>query len=84
MNVLFTANAWNEFNEIKESSNLGKSLRSTIKEIQRGSNLGKEEKLKYQFGGYMSRRLDKKNRIIYRIENDTIMIISCSGHYLDH
>jgi hypothetical protein len=31
MNVLFSANAWHEFNEIKENSSLGKSIRATIK-----------------------------------------------------
>ena len=29
MNVLFLANAWHEFNEIKENSILGKSIRAT-------------------------------------------------------
>lgn len=84
MNVLFSANAWHEFNEIKENSSLGKSIRATIKDIQRGLNTGKEEKLKYQFSGFMSRRLDKKNRLIYKIDNETIYIISCCGHYSDH
>ena len=83
MNVLFTEQAWKEFNDVKASSELGKSIRITIKELQRGANLGKAEPLKHQLSGYYSRRLDKKNRLIYKIEDDTLKIVQCTGHYGD-
>ena len=45
---------------------------------------GKPEQLKHELSGYWSRRIDKKNRIIYRIEEDviTVVIVSASGHYM--
>lgn len=64
MNILFTQQAWEEFTAIRENTPLGKKIRATIKEIQRGDNeLEKEEALKYELSGYYSRRLDQKNRI---------------------
>lgn len=44
--------------------------------------LGKPEPLKYQFRGVWSRRIDKKNRLLYMLLNDgKIKLISCRGHY---
>lgn len=40
---------------------------------------GKPERLKYDAG--YSRRIDEKNRLVYKIESDTILIKSCKGHY---
>ncbi|HDR53007.1 MAG TPA: Txe/YoeB family addiction module toxin [Mariniphaga anaerophila] len=33
------------------------------------------EKLKYNLSGYWSRRIDKKNRLIYRIEEDNVIVL---------
>ena len=30
-----------------------------------------------------SRRIDDKNRIVYKIENDMIKIVQCGSHYCD-
>lgn len=40
---------------------------------------GKPERLKYGLG--YSRRIDDANRLVYDIENDTLIIKSCKGHY---
>ncbi len=41
------------------------------------------EKLKKNLSGYMSRRINKEHRIIYRIDelNKIVTIISFKGHY---
>lgn len=46
---------------------------------------GKPERLKGDLSGYWSRRLNKKERIIYRIDDSVILvyIISIKGHYGD-
>ncbi len=46
---------------------------------------GQPKKLKYGLCNYWSRRIDKKNRLVYLIENSTvtITIISALGHYGD-
>lgn len=47
------------------------------------SGLGKPEALKYELFGLWSREIDKKNRLIYKIINEQLHIISLRGHYLD-
>lgn len=47
------------------------------------TGIGKPEPLKYDNSGWWSRRISQKHRLIYRIENDTLQIVSCFGHYGD-
>lgn len=60
-----------------------KRVNSLIKDIERNyySGIGKPEPLKNELQGYWSRRIDDINRIVYKIENVTLYIISCKGHY---
>ena len=68
--------------------------KSTIKKIEKilleltedpFSGEGQPEELKYNFKGYWSRRINQKDRIIYRIEADivTVFVVSAMGHYFD-
>ncbi len=43
--------------------------------------IGKPEPLKYQLSGKWSRRIDRENRLIYSIENQTLYVYSLKGHY---
>lgn len=45
--------------------------------------IGKPEPLKHNFSGYWSRRISDVNRIIYKVDNETIKIASLKGHYDD-
>ena len=46
---------------------------------------GNPEPLKYQLTGYWSRRINKKDRIIYRVyeKRVIVLIVSAIGHYGD-
>ena len=44
---------------------------------------GKPEPLSGNLTGFWSVRIDEKNRIVFRIENDMIEIIQCGTHYGD-
>jgi len=46
---------------------------------------GQVEQLKGDLSGYWSRRIDKKNRLVYSIEDEvvTVVVISAMGHYGD-
>jgi toxin YoeB len=68
--------------------------RSTIKKIERilleltenpFFGEGQPEELKYNFKGFWSRRINQKDRIIYRVNEDivTVYIVSAIGHYSD-
>ncbi len=45
--------------------------------------IGKPEPLRGDLSGYWSVRIDEKNRIVFRIENEQIEIIQCGSHYGD-
>ncbi|HMR86891.1 MAG TPA: Txe/YoeB family addiction module toxin [Saprospiraceae bacterium] len=47
--------------------------------------VGKPEELKYNFKGYWSRRINQKDRIIYRVEEEivTVYIVTAMGHFYD-
>ena len=44
---------------------------------------GKPEKLKSNLSGYMSRRINREHRLLYRIDelNKIVTIVSMKGHY---
>lgn len=46
---------------------------------------GNPEPLKYQLAGYWSRRINRKDRMIYRVYEDrvVVLVISAVGHYSD-
>ena len=54
-----------------------------IKDAERNpyTGLGKPEPLRGDLSGFWSRRIDDKNRLIYRFSSDFLEIASCKGHY---
>jgi toxin YoeB len=46
---------------------------------------GNPEPLKYQLTGYWSRRINRKDRIIYKVFEDrvVVLVVSAIGHYGD-
>ncbi|TKB96341.1 Txe/YoeB family addiction module toxin [Pedobacter cryophilus] len=47
--------------------------------------IGKPELLKYKYAGLWSRRINQRDRLIYKIEESivTVFVISAKGHYDD-
>ncbi|MDR1445991.1 MAG: Txe/YoeB family addiction module toxin [Treponema sp.] len=43
--------------------------------------LGKPEALGGNMAGWWSRRIDEANRVVYRLEGDTIVVFQCRSHY---
>ncbi len=44
-------------------------------------DIGKPELLKGNLTGYWSRRINGEHRIVYAVDNEKIIIISCRYHY---
>ncbi|GHU66192.1 txe/YoeB family addiction module toxin [Clostridia bacterium] len=85
MRIAFTENALNEyFVWQREDRKTLTKINRLIVSIQRDgllNGIGKPEKLKYNKDLY-SRRIDEKNRLVYRqITDDLMEILSCEGHY---
>ena len=62
-----------------------KRINILLKDIERGryEGIGKPGPLRGDLSGFWSRRIDDVNRLVYRIRNDVIEIVSCKGHYDD-
>jgi toxin YoeB len=60
-----------------------KKINQLMEEIMRTGDkgLGKPELLSGDMSGWRSRRIDEKNRLIYRISGETIEIAHCRSHY---
>lgn len=84
MKILWEERAWEEYCywQTQDKKTL-KRINLLIKEIQRDCfhGLGKPEPLKGNLNGLWSRRIDEINRIVYYIEDSSIKIIACKGHY---
>ena len=62
-----------------------KKINALIKDIDRNGyeGIGKPEPLTGNWSGYWSRRIDEKNRLVYKIVDGTIRIAQCRTHYGD-
>ena len=60
-------------------------INNLLQDIDRNGNncIGKPEPLKGDQTGWWSVRIDEKNRLIFKIENETIEISQCRTHYGD-
>ncbi|MDR1088489.1 MAG: Txe/YoeB family addiction module toxin [Coriobacteriales bacterium] len=60
-----------------------KKINNLIKECERTpfDGTGKPEELKYLSDNYWSRRIDGKNRLVYKVKDEQLLIASCRDHY---
>jgi len=84
MNTSFTEEAWEDYEYwINTDKKIVRKINAIIKDIKRTpfSGIGKPEPLRYELQGYWSRRINLEHRLVYKIEADNIVIISCRFHY---
>lgn len=82
--VLFEGQAFEEYSDwATESPFIFKRLRQLIRDTQREPfrGLGKPEPLKNELRGFWSRRITDEHRLVYKVLNETIYIVSCKSHY---
>ena len=58
-------------------------VNNLIKDIQHNPHSGicKRQPLKHGLPEYWSRRIDDEHRILYKIENDTLLLVQIRYHY---
>lgn len=87
MEIRFTKTALDDLSYWKKIGN--KQILSKIEHLLADiaehpfTGIGKPEPLRFELAGYWSRRINSEHRIVYRIENDQIVvvIISMRFHY---
>lgn len=80
----WTDNAWEEYLYWQEQDRKTlKKINNLIKDIDRnGYNCaGKVEPLKEDLTGFYSVRIDKVNRLVFKIEDNVLLITQCKTHY---
>jgi toxin YoeB len=86
MRKAWTDEAWEDYQywQTQDKRTL-RRINQLIKDIDRTlfEGIGKPEPLRHKRQGYWSRRIDEANRLVYKIENDLILIIQCKAHYDD-
>lgn len=82
--ISWTDDAWDDYVywQTQDKKTL-RRINALIKDCLRSpfEGIGKPEPLKYNLSGYWSRRIDDTNRLVYRFDDDNLIIISCRYHY---
>jgi toxin YoeB len=82
--IIFLNQAWEDYLywQNTDKANL-KKINVLIKEIERTpfEGSGKPEPLRYNLTGWWSRRINLEHRLVYKVDNDAIVILQCRYHY---
>lgn len=67
----------------KEDRKAQTKITELINDIQRDAfkSKGKPEPLKHQLQGLWSRRITEEHRLVYKVDAEEIIIVSCKFHY---
>ena len=76
--------AWKDYLSWQnQDKNILKRINELIKDTTRDpfDSIGKPEALKGNLSGFYSRRINSEHRLVYAVDETTIYIIACKGHY---
>lgn len=84
MKLIFAENAWEDYLYWqKADKKILKRINLLIRDITREpfEGIGKPEPLKHALAGYWSRRISDEHRIVYKINQDSLLIVQLRFHY---
>jgi toxin YoeB len=82
--IAFEGNAFQDFTDwATTNKKIYQRIVALIKDVLRQpfTGIGKPEPLKQELKGYWSRRINDEHRLVYKVSDDAITIISCKYHY---
>ena len=83
--LVFEGHTWSAYEELRnKDKTLHKALCKLLKEMLRddpSKGTGKPEQLKHGLSGLWSRRLTRKDRVIYKFDDQYLYIFAIGGHY---
>ena len=86
MNKVWSDQAWEDYLYWqKQDRKTLNRINMLIQDIDRNGydGIGKPEPLGESWSGFWSRRIDDKNRLVYRLQGSNIEIAQCRTHYGD-
>jgi len=82
--LIFAEKAWDDYlHWQKTDKKILNRINLLIKNISREpfAGIGKPEPLKHALSGYGSRRINDEHRIVYKVDEDSILIAQLRYHY---
>ena len=84
MKVTCSSQAWEDYLHWQQTDRkLLKRINALIKEISRTpfEGTGKPEPLRHALAGYWSRRITDEHRLVYKMQDDALIIAQARFHY---
>ncbi len=84
MRLIFAEHAWEDYLYWQRTDKkIVKRINHLIRDIQRSpfDGIGKPEPLKHALSGYWSRRINSEHRIVYKVQDDALLIAQLRFHY---
>ena len=84
MKLIFAERAWEDYLYWQETDRkVLARINLLIREIQRDPfrGIGKPEPLRHALRGYWSRRITDEHRIVYKVEEDSLLLAQLRFHY---
>lgn len=84
MILCWSEDAWDDYLYWqKNDKKTLKRINELIKDVKREpfDGIGKPEPLKHNWSGYWSRRITGEHRLVYKVEDDQVLIAQCRFHY---
>lgn len=84
MNLVFTENGWDDYlywqkQDAKKIERINELLKDISRQPYKG--IGKPEPLRGNLSGWWSRRIDTEHRLVYRVEDNQVIVLQCRYHY---
>jgi len=84
VNLVFTENGWDDYlywqkQDAKKIERINELLKDISRQPYKG--IGKPEPLRGNLSGWWSRRIDTEHRLVYRVEDNQVIVLQCRYHY---
>lgn len=84
MKLIFAERAWEDYLYWQQTDKkMLNRINTLIRDITRApfEGLGKPEPLKHALAGYWSRRINDEHRIVYKVQDGSLLIAQLRYHY---
>lgn len=82
--IVFEPGAWEDYLYWQGTDKaILKRINALIKDCAKSpfSGIGKPERLKGNYSGFWSRRIDAEHRLVYAVKDNRLHILQCRFHY---